>query len=120
MENCKGEEYLCKVPKKRNYIVHRTSKLIFHLLIGGNSLSRKESSDSVFTWTEFGSTKGISAAIGTIQGEMVVPKFFPRKGPRGTYSHAWMSLAEHEQKCGGYGYELKCINQYKGVTDHDL
>ena len=30
----------------------------------------------------------------TIQGEMVVPKFLPRKGPRGTYSHLWMSRAD--------------------------
>lgn len=28
---------------------------------------------------------------GTIQGEMVEPKFLERKGPRGTYSHFWMS-----------------------------
>lgn len=41
----------------------------------------------------FGSAKGNSASMGMTQGEMVVPKFFPRKGPRGTYSHAWMSLA---------------------------
>lgn len=34
------------------------------------------------------SAKGKSASIGTTQGEIVVPKFFPRKGPRGTYSQA--------------------------------
>lgn len=48
------------------------------------------------TWTGLGSAKGNSASMGTTQGDMVVPKFFPKKGPRGTYSHAWMSLAENE------------------------
>lgn len=47
---------------------------------------------------ELGTAKGKSASMGTTQGEMDVPKFFPRKGPRGTYSHAWMSLAENEHK----------------------
>lgn len=51
-----------------------------------------------FTWIGLGSAKGKSASMGTTQGEMVVPKFFPRKGPRGTYSHAWISLAENEHK----------------------
>mmetsp|Transcript_4607 Transcript_4607/g.16489 ORF Transcript_4607/g.16489 Transcript_4607/m.16489 type:complete len:240 (+) Transcript_4607:253-972(+) len=37
--------------------------------------------------------KGSSAARVTIQGEMLVPKFFPLKGPKGTYSCFWMSRA---------------------------
>lgn len=45
-----------------------------------------------------GSAKGNSASMGTTQGEIVVPKFFPRKGPNGTYSQAWMSLAENKHK----------------------
>ena len=39
--------------------------------------------------------------MGTTQGEMVVPKFFPRKGPRGTYSHAWMSRAGRNKQTEG-------------------
>lgn len=50
----------------------------------------------VLTWMALGSAKGNSASMGTTHGEMEVPKFFPRKGPRGTYSQAWMSLAENE------------------------
>lgn len=50
------------------------------------------------TWMGFGSAKGNSASMGMTQGEMVVPKFFPRKGPSGTYSHAWMSLAVNRFK----------------------
>ena len=30
----------------------------------------------------------------TTQGEMEVPMFFAPKGPRGTYSHFWMSLEQ--------------------------
>lgn len=54
------------------------------------------------------SAKGNSASMGTTQGEMVVPKFFPKKGPRGTYSHAWMSRAakrfEIVKSCDYYYY----------------
>lgn len=35
--------------------------------------------------------------MGTTHGEMVVPKLFPRNGPRGTYSHFWMSRATQER-----------------------
>lgn len=49
---------------------------------------------TLLTWIALDSAKGNSASMGTTHGEMVVPKFFPRKGPRGTYSHAWMSRAE--------------------------
>lgn len=45
------------------------------------------------TCSGLGTAKGMRASIGTTQGEMVVPKLFPRKGPRGTYSHFWMSRA---------------------------
>lgn len=34
--------------------------------------------------------------MGTTHGEMVVPKLLPRNGPRGTYSHFWMSRATGE------------------------
>jgi hypothetical protein len=37
--------------------------------------------------------KGASASGRTIQGEILDPKFFPLNGPRGTYSHFWISLA---------------------------
>jgi len=40
-----------------------------------------------------GTRKGVRASMGTTQGEMVVPKFLARNGPRGTYSHF----------CGGEG-----------------
>lgn len=52
-----------------------------------------------------GSMKGRRASIGTTQGEMVVPKFFPRKGPSGTYSHAWMSRAGGKKA----RQQIKCI-----------
>lgn len=68
----------------------------------------------VLTWMGLGSAKGNSASMGTTQGEMVVPKFLPRKGPRGTYSHAWMSLAENEQ-VAGYG-PATVISNYKAIT----
>lgn len=41
----------------------------------------------------FSIAKGISASTVTIQGEMVVAKFFAVNGPSGTYSHFWMSRA---------------------------
>lgn len=60
-----------------------------------------------------GSANGTSASMGTTHGEIVVPKFFPKNGPRGTYSHAWMSLAEETQifkpavdRAGAAGPEL--------------
>src|ERR1700733_1220469 len=34
------------------------------------------------------------AASGSTHGEIVVPNDLPRNGPRGTDSHAWMSLAD--------------------------
>src|SRR5437870_1255137 len=37
--------------------------------------------------------KGSRASIVTTHGEIDVPKFLPRNGPSGTYSHAWMSRA---------------------------
>ena len=37
---------------------------------------------------------GSNASASTTHGLMVVPKFFALKGPSGTYSHAWMSLAD--------------------------
>lgn len=47
----------------------------------------------LLTWTGFGSTNGMRASMVTTQGEMVVPRLLLRKGPRGTYSHFWMSRA---------------------------
>lgn len=47
----------------------------------------------LLTWTGFGSRNGIRASMVTTQGEMVVPKLLLRNGPRGTYSHFWMSRA---------------------------
>lgn len=52
---------------------------------------------TVMTWIGLGSAKGNKASMGTTQGEMVVPKFFPRNGPKGTYSQAWMSRAEIDE-----------------------
>src|ERR1700745_435836 len=40
------------------------------------------------------SRNGASASGVTTQGEMVVKKLLPRKGPSGWYSHAWMSRAD--------------------------
>ena len=37
---------------------------------------------------------GASASSVTTQGEIVVEKFFPRKGPSGWYSQAWTSRAD--------------------------
>ena len=48
-----------------------------------------------------GSINGRRASMGTTQGEMVVPKFFPRKGPSGTYSHDWMSRAGRNTQTNG-------------------
>lgn len=45
------------------------------------------------SWVALGTTKGFRASIVTTHGEMLVPRFFPRKGPNGTYSHFWMSRA---------------------------
>ena len=45
------------------------------------------------TCSGLGTAKGRRASMGTTHGEMVVPKLFPRNGPRGTYSHFWMSRA---------------------------
>lgn len=39
------------------------------------------------TCSGLGTTNGMRASMGTTHGEMVVPKLFPRNGPRGTYSH---------------------------------
>uniref|UniRef100_A0A7G3B3U7 Uncharacterized protein n=1 Tax=Lutzomyia longipalpis TaxID=7200 RepID=A0A7G3B3U7_LUTLO len=36
---------------------------------------------------------GSRAATVTTHGKMVVPRFFAVNGPRGTYSHFWISLA---------------------------
>lgn len=47
----------------------------------------------LLTWTGFGNTNGMRASMVTTQGEMVVPKLLLRNGPRGTYSHFWMSRA---------------------------
>ena len=38
--------------------------------------------------------KTFRASMVTTQGEMEVPKFLAPKGPRGIYSHFWMSLAD--------------------------
>lgn len=43
--------------------------------------------EGVLTCSWLGTAKGIRASMGTTHGEMVVPKLFPRNGPRGTYSH---------------------------------
>ncbi len=43
----------------------------------------------VYTCCGFGRANGISASIVTTQGEITVPRFFPRNGPSGTYSHFW-------------------------------
>lgn len=53
-------------------------------------------SRGVLTCSGLGTTKGMRASMGTTHGEMVVPKLFPRNGPRGTYSHCWMSRAMGE------------------------
>lgn len=45
------------------------------------------------TWGGLGMKKGRRASVVTTQGEMLVPKFFPLKGPSGWYSHFWMSRA---------------------------
>ena len=42
----------------------------------------------------FSTLKGSKASKVTIQGEIVDAKLFPKKGPSGTYSQAWMSLAD--------------------------
>ena len=45
--------------------------------------------------------------MGTTQGERLVAKLLPRKGPRGWYSQDWMSRAdqslrrERPKRCGG-------------------
>src|SRR5664279_1458744 len=36
---------------------------------------------------------GASASVVTIHGDNVLAKFFDRNGPRGWYSHGWMSRA---------------------------
>ena len=41
-----------------------------------------------------GTVKGFSASIVTTHGAIVVPRFLPRNGPSGTYSHFCISLAE--------------------------
>lgn len=51
----------------------------------------------LLTWTGLGSTNGMRASMVTTQGEMVVPKLLLRNGPRGTYSHFWMSRARKEK-----------------------
>ncbi len=41
-----------------------------------------------------GTLKGSRASIVIIPGDIVVAKFLELKGPRGTYSHVWISLAD--------------------------
>jgi len=43
--------------------------------------------------------KGLKASTVTTQGEIVVPKFLPRNGPSGTYSHFCMSRAVYNNYC---------------------
>ena len=45
-----------------------------------------------------GARNGCSASSVTIHGDTVVAKFFDRNGPRGWYSHAWMSRAVQSLK----------------------
>lgn len=47
----------------------------------------------VGSWGVLGTLKGSKASMVTIQGDMVVAKFFAPKGPKGMYSHFCMSLA---------------------------
>jgi len=56
-----------------------------------NIVSRPPYTD--LTWAGLSTKKGSRASIVTIQGEMTVAKFFPKKGPNGTYSQLWMSRA---------------------------
>lgn len=46
----------------------------------------------------FGTINGLRASMVTTQGEIVVAKFLARNGPRGTYSHFWMSRAEKQNQ----------------------
>ena len=39
-------------------------------------------------------TRTLRASMVTTQGEMEVPRFLAPKGPRGIYSHFWISLAD--------------------------
>lgn len=43
--------------------------------------------ENVLTCFGLDTAKGMRASMGTTHGEIVVPKLFPRNGPRGTYSH---------------------------------
>ena len=43
--------------------------------------------EGVLTCSGLETAKGMRASMGTTHGEMVVPKLFPRNGPRGMYSH---------------------------------
>lgn len=45
------------------------------------------------TWCGPGTMKGSRASRVTTQGDIVVPKLFPKNGPKGTYSQAWISRA---------------------------
>ena len=47
----------------------------------------------------FSTLNGSKASRVTIQGDMVEAKLFPKKGPNGTYSQAWISLADQSLNC---------------------
>lgn len=68
--------------------------------------SRGLPAEGMLTCLGLGTANGMRASMGTTQGEMVVPKLFPRNGPRGTYSHFWMSRA-----AGGGGAGLTRADQ---------
>ena len=50
------------------------------------------------TWTGLATINGCKASNVTTHGEIVVQKFLAKKGPSGTYSHFWMSLAVHKRR----------------------
>ena len=62
------------------------------------------------TWSGLGTAKGRIASKGTTQGEIDVPRFFPRNGPRGTYSHFY--TAEF-----AYSYVRACNIIFANFTD---
>mmetsp|Transcript_14436 Transcript_14436/g.36804 ORF Transcript_14436/g.36804 Transcript_14436/m.36804 type:complete len:204 (-) Transcript_14436:524-1135(-) len=75
------------------------SSLAFGLIATDRLISYAESFESLRysrgagSCLGWGHLKGSRASKVTIQGEIVVQKFLAPKGPRGTYSHFWISRA---------------------------
>lgn len=78
---------------QQNIVLRFTKTWRFTSYASGLDAESRRYSDGFGSWVGCGTRKGSNASKVTIQGEIVVPKFFPRNGPRGWYSNCWISRA---------------------------